>query len=89
MTRASVAEEDLRGWFTKIEKYLKEKHLFNAEPSRVFNCDETSIQLCPTAGKVLAPTRASTVYTVILFPYQEKLSKKCSSASCWMGYRYQ
>lgn len=43
MIRADVTEEDLRNWFQQITKYMKEKNLLDLPPSRVFNCDESSI----------------------------------------------
>ena len=47
MARVSVTEEDLRGWFSEIEVYLQWKGLDKLQPSRVFNCDETNVQLIP------------------------------------------
>ncbi|TGZ46502.1 TIGD2 protein [Temnothorax longispinosus] len=65
LVRASVTEEDLRGWFQEIGTYLTSKDLLNIHPSRVFNWDETNIQLCPKPEKILAKKGARSVYKVV------------------------
>lgn len=52
LIRENVTEEDLRQWFSEIKDYLSEKGLLDLPPSRVFNCDETSIQLNPKPNQV-------------------------------------
>lgn len=61
-----MSERDIKGWFQKIELYLKEKNYFDIlqDPSRVFNGDESSFQLCPKSGKVLALRGEKDVYEV-------------------------
>ncbi|XP_031781093.1 uncharacterized protein LOC116416491 [Nasonia vitripennis] len=65
MTLACVTEEDLRGWFSDIGVYLKNKGLDKLHPSRVFNCDETNVQLIPKSEKVLAKKGASSAYKIV------------------------
>ena len=65
MAPASVTEEDLRGWFSKIQVYLQLKGLHKLQPSRVFNCDETNVQLIPKSEKVLSEKGATLVYIVV------------------------
>ncbi|XP_031783872.1 uncharacterized protein LOC116417004 [Nasonia vitripennis] len=65
MTRACVTEEDLRGWFSDIGVYLKNKGVDKLHPSRVFNCDETNVQLIPKSEKVLAKKGASSAYKIV------------------------
>lgn len=74
LVRASVTEEDLREWFCEIEKYLKSKNLLDIDPSRIFNCDETNMQLCPKPEKVLAEKGARSVYKVIDANEKESLT---------------
>lgn len=62
LVRANVTEEDLREWFDEIHTFLESKGLLNFPPSRVFNCDETSLQLIPKPTQVLAEKGASTAY---------------------------
>ncbi|CAH1985428.1 unnamed protein product [Acanthoscelides obtectus] len=71
-----VSENNIRGWFRDIEKYLKEKDLFSilADPSRVFNGDETCFQYNPKLGKVIAPRGKKNVYEVDLFKAKENLT---------------
>lgn len=68
VTNASgnVSELDIRKWFQNIEVYLNEKNYFDvlADPSRVYNGDETCFQLCPKSGKVLAPKGSKNVYEI-------------------------
>lgn len=63
---ANVSEADIRGWFTKIEQYLKEEQLSDIlqGPVRIYNSDETNFQLCPKTKNVIAPRRAKNVYEV-------------------------
>lgn len=65
LVRASVTEQDLRGWFSEVKKYLESKNLLNIHSSRVFNCDETNIQLCPKSDKVLVKKGARSVYKIV------------------------
>lgn len=60
----SVAETDIRKWFSGIENYLKEKNYLDilTDPKRIFNGDETCFQLSPNMGKVLAPRGSKNVY---------------------------
>lgn len=52
-----VSETDIRGWFEKIGDYFTENEYLDVlkDPTRIFNADETSFELCPKTGKVLAP----------------------------------
>ena len=65
MARASVTGDDLRGWFSEIQVYLQSKGLDKLQPSRVFNCDETKVQLIPKSEKVLTEKGATSVYIVV------------------------
>lgn len=51
-SRAAVDREELQEWFKDSGKYLESKHLLNIPASRIFNCDESSILLCPDAESV-------------------------------------
>jgi len=53
LSRAIISEEALRGRFSQIENYLREKDLLNIEPCRIFNCDETALQLNVKVKSVL------------------------------------
>lgn len=59
VSRASskVSESDIRRWHQKVTDYLAENEYLDVlkDPTRIFNADETSFQLCPKTGKVLAP----------------------------------
>lgn len=64
--RAIITEELIRKWFKELREYLKE---INAEdvikdPRRILNGDETSFNLCPKTGKVLAPKGYKNVYQI-------------------------
>lgn len=63
---ANVSEKDIKGWFHKIELYLKENNNFDIlqDSSRVFNGDESNFQLCPKSGKVISLRGERDVYEV-------------------------
>lgn len=63
---ACVSEKDIRHWFLEVENYIKEKGLLDviADPSRVFNDDESRFQINPTTGKVFAQRGSKNVYTI-------------------------
>lgn len=64
-SRAAVSREDLQDWFQKTRKYLEDKSLLNISSDRIFNCDESSIFLCPDAESVLAAKGTRAVYKVV------------------------
>jgi len=74
LNRASVTQEDLKEWFLEVQKYLESKNLLDVDPSRVFNCDETNIQLLPKPDKVIAEKGARSVYKVVNASEKESLT---------------
>lgn len=71
-TRADITEDDLKEWYSEVDKDIFKQNLKNIHPSRVFNCDETSIQFCPNPEQVLAEKGARTVYKVV-----DALEREC------------
>jgi len=65
LIRAAVTREDLMEWFEQIENYLQSKSLIDISPDRVFNCDKTSILLCPDSERVLTKRGVTAAYKVI------------------------
>ena len=65
LTRAAVTREDLMEWFQQIENYLQSNNLIHISPDRVFNCDETSMLLCPDSERVLTRRGVRAAYKVI------------------------
>lgn len=59
---ANVSKSNIRHWFIQIEQHLKENICFDILPSRVYNADETNVQLCPKNTKVLAAKGCKNVY---------------------------
>ncbi|XP_055707130.1 uncharacterized protein LOC129804093 isoform X1 [Phlebotomus papatasi] len=51
-TKDTVTKEDIIQWHTKVEEYLSKKSLMNIDLSRIFNCDETALSLCPKEEKL-------------------------------------
>ena len=51
--RASVTEDGIRTWFTTLKSEVMELDALDifSDPSRVFNADESNLQLCPKTGK--------------------------------------
>lgn len=61
---SKVSERDIRDWFKNIAEYFEGKDLSDVlgDPTRIYNADETSFQLCPKTGKVLAPKGLCLLY---------------------------
>lgn len=61
---ANVTESNIRCWFKEIKDYCDKEMLQEAmaDPSRIFNTDETGFELCPNTGKVLATKGQKNVY---------------------------
>lgn len=64
--RAGVTEENLRNWFDRVSKLCETKNCTEAlaDPTRVYNLDETAFFLSPEVDKVMAKKGAKTVYNV-------------------------
>jgi len=65
LRRAAVTSEELQEWFKNSGQYLESKNLSNISPTRIFNCDESSLLLCPDAESVLAEKGSRVVYKVV------------------------
>lgn len=52
--RASVTEENLRGWYDEVYQSFKKLGILDIldDPERIFNMDESGFHLYPTQGKV-------------------------------------
>nr|CAI5845544.1 unnamed protein product [Callosobruchus analis] len=63
---ACVSEKDIRQWFSEVGNYIKESGLKDviADPSRVYNADETGFEINPSTGKVFAKRGAKNVYKI-------------------------
>ncbi|CAD6208597.1 GSCOCG00012747001-RA-CDS [Cotesia congregata] len=65
VSRAAVSCEELQEWFKNTGAYLESKNLSNISPTRIFNCDESSLLLCPDAESVLAEKGSRAVYKIV------------------------
>ena len=64
-TRASVTEEDLRQWFSKIRNYLTTKELLEIDSKRIFNLDESAFMLVPNDNTVITEKGARAPYQIV------------------------
>lgn len=62
--RAAVTQDTLQEWFDEQKKYLESKNLLTISPTRIFNCDESSILLSPDGEKVLTERGSRAVYNI-------------------------
>lgn len=71
-SRASVTEENIRLWFADVTMYLEKENASDIlnDPSRIYNMDETAVQLCPKNGKLLGLKKEKSMY--VISPGQEK-----------------
>ena len=74
--RAGVTEKNIRDWFLRLNNYIEENNLqeMMRDPSRIFNCDETCIRLCPDTGKVLGMRGWKNIYEVAPGPEKSTLT---------------
>ncbi|GBP21797.1 Tigger transposable element-derived protein 6 [Eumeta japonica] len=65
-SRAIVSEQQIRKWFQELKTYLKSINCEDIlqDPTRILNGDETSFQICPKTGKVIAPKGWKNCYDI-------------------------
>lgn len=78
--RAVVSESTIKEWFLEVITYVNENSLQEvlADPSRIFNMDETAFFLCPKGEKVLGMKGQKNVYEVHSSNEKENLTVLCS-----------
>ena len=62
--RASVTQEDLKGWFNEVDVH----------PSHVFNCVETNVQLRTKSERILTEKGSRAAYKVVDASQKESVS---------------
>lgn len=64
--RAIVTEHGVGEWFKEVDNYLTKFYVKSVleDPTRVFNCDESSFMMCPKSEKVLGIRGQKNVYKV-------------------------
>ena len=73
--RVGVSEDAIREWFSLLNDYLKNNlEGMMGNPSRILNCDEICIQLCPSTGKVLSITGYKNIYELAPAPDKSNLT---------------
>ena len=74
--RANVNEPAIRNWFATVQRELAELNALDVleDPTRIFNCDETNIQLCPSTGKVIGIKGWKNVYELAPGPEKSTLT---------------
>ena len=74
--RAGITEEAIREWFKKLHRNLAEMNALDVleNPERIFNTDETCVQLCPSTGKVIGEKKWRNVYEVAPGPEKSTLT---------------
>ena len=74
--RANVTEVAIRQWFASLKEHLTELGALDVleDPTRIFNCDETNVQLCPSTGKVIGIKGWKNVYELTPGPEKSTLT---------------
>lgn len=62
--RFQISEEGFRGWYAKVDAYLKSKNLNDIAPERIFNLNESGFFLSPKHGKVLVHKGEKAIYNI-------------------------
>lgn len=78
--RAHVTEDTFRSWFTELRYFLNEKGVIDvmADSSRIFNADETGVQICPKTGVVLGPKGSKHLYEIASGAEKESITVLCN-----------
>lgn len=78
--RASVTEVSIRKWFEELNNFLKENEAEDImeHPERIFNADETGVQMCPKSGAVLAPKNFKNSYQIAPGKEKEQVTVLCN-----------
>lgn len=64
-TRASVTEDDLRAWFSRVKSNLEQKNLLSIPADRIFNLDESSFMLVPKDNSVITEKGTHAPYQIV------------------------
>ena len=74
--RACVTESNVREWFQDLRMNLAQLNALDImnDPTRIFNTDETCIQLAPSTGKVIGERAWKNVYEVAPGPEKSTLT---------------
>lgn len=78
--RAAVTEHKIRQWFEELRQFLEDANstdLMN-NPDRIFNLDETGVQMCPKAGLILGPKNYRATYDIASGKEKECLTVLCN-----------
>lgn len=64
-SRASVTEQNIRDWFSRVRNYLNERDLLDImlDPRRIFNSDESGFYLSPKEQYVMVRKGSAKVYS--------------------------
>ena len=74
--RACITEKVIRAWFENVRKDLADINALYVleDPSRIFNTDETCIQLAPKGDKVLGEKNWKNVFEISAGPEKSTLT---------------
>ena len=73
---AGITETSIRQWFSDLHQNIRElgaEEIFN-DPSRIFNADETCVQLCRSSGKVIGLRGWKDIYSIASGPEKSSLT---------------
>ena len=74
--RVGVTEANIREWFANLITEMEQIDALDIfdDPNRVFNCEESNIQLCPKTGTVIGIKRWKNVYELAPGPDKSTLT---------------
>lgn len=78
-SRASVTEKNLRKWYSDFKAYLVKENVVDIldNLSRIYNLDETGVQLCPKTGKLFGLLKEKNIYYISPGQEKENLTVLC------------
>ena len=74
--RSRITKASIKEWFSNLDKNLTELNHRDVleDPTRIFNSDETCIQLCPKTGKVIGVKGWKNIYELSPGPEKSNLT---------------
>ncbi|XP_076645771.1 uncharacterized protein LOC143355123 [Halictus rubicundus] len=73
-SKAAVSEVALKKWYSTVGAHLEVKGLIDIDSTRIFNTDETALQLNPTSDKVWTRRGSNNVYSIVNSNEKEALT---------------
>lgn len=78
--RSLITEPLIRKWFAGLQEFLQQENVADIldDPDRIYNLDETGVQLCPKTGVILAPKNYPALYNIASGQEKQSITVLCN-----------